>query len=114
MTAWHWQPKSFEVPAETRMLLFFPEIFDRDILQKDPKFRYKYEEKGVTKVGGFKTPCPWCKSNAHVKLQEKSGYQAGQHRTISDFRGMIPIYCFKAICSSPTCIGDPTKAKNDG
>ena len=33
--------KEFEVPASTKMLLFFPEIFDRDLLRKDPKFHFQ-------------------------------------------------------------------------
>jgi hypothetical protein len=105
--------KEFEVPAGTQMLLVFPEIFDRDLLLKDPRFCFSYkDDKGNPRIG-VKTPCPWCLSNKHVTFTEKTGLKKGQHRTIADFRAKIPIYCFIASCNSPDCIGNPAKAKGD-
>ena len=52
----------FEVPAGTRLVLIFPEIFERDILLQDPKFHVKYTDKSGRQQVGVKTPCPWCKS----------------------------------------------------
>ena len=48
--------KEFEVPASTKMLLFMPEIFDRDLLRKDPKFHYQYTGKDGKPRVGIKTP----------------------------------------------------------
>jgi hypothetical protein len=99
----------FEVPEDTKILLIFPEVFDRDILLKDPRYT-------VNNMGrkGVKTPCPWCLSNKLVKFKDKSGYKAGQHRNICGYRGRTPIYGFILECDSSTCIGNPTKVKNDG
>ena len=36
--------KEFEVPRSTPILLFFPEIFDRDILIKHPEIHFKYTD----------------------------------------------------------------------
>ncbi|CAB9528524.1 hypothetical protein SEMRO_2247_G320651.1 [Seminavis robusta] len=105
--------KEFEVPCSAKMLLFLPEIFDRAILRKDPKFCYEYEGKdGKTRVG-VKTPCPWCKSNKHVSFPDKSGLKAGKHRAIADYRASIPIYCHRIKCSNPQCRGNPSTAKGD-
>jgi hypothetical protein len=106
--------KEFEVPSGTRILLMFPEIFDRDILLKDLKFHCKYTDIKGKPQTGVKTPCPWCNSNAHVVFSDNAGYKGGQHCTVADFWAKIPIYCFIAICKSPTCIGNPKTAKNDG
>ena len=105
--------KEFEVPADTKILLMFPEIFDRDILLKHPRFHFQYTNSGGQKKIGVKTPCPWCESNAHVSFEEKSGHKRGQHRTIADYRGRIPIYCYNAKCSNPKCSGDPKRATGD-
>jgi hypothetical protein len=106
--------REFEVPANTRILMMCPEIFDREILLEDPKFRVEYKDaNGISRIG-VKTPCPWCESNVHVSFKDKSGLKQGQHRTIADFRARIPIYCYILECSNPDCIGDPKKAKGDG
>ena len=104
----------FEVPAGTKIVLIFPEIFERDILLQDPKFHVKYTDKSGRSQLGVKTPCPWCKSNEWVALDKKTGYKAGQHRTICDYRTRIPVYCFIGSCSNKSCIGNPQRAKNDG
>jgi hypothetical protein len=105
--------KEFEVAADTRILLMFPEIFDRDILLKHPRFQFQYTNSGGQKKIGVKTPCPWCQTNEFVSFEEKSGMKKGQHRTIFDYRTRIPIYCHNAKCSNPKCSGNPKTAKGD-
>jgi hypothetical protein len=116
--AWNYQSmvkaaKEFEVPASTRIFLFFPEIFDREILLKYPEYHYKYEKNGM-EFTGLKTPCPWCKSNKHIVFSGKSGYMAGRHRTIADYRSMVSIYCHRIRCENKECSGDPNSKKRTG
>jgi hypothetical protein len=72
----------FEVPEDTKILLIFPEIFDREILFRDERYHVPIEG---TDGKGVKTPCPWCLSNKCVKFKDKSGYKAGQHLTICGY-----------------------------
>lgn len=51
--------EEFAIPAEQRVIIVFPDLFDRDILKKHKEYR--------TKAGGILTPCPKCNSNMHVE-----------------------------------------------
>jgi len=53
---------------------------------------------------GILLPCPYCKTNDFVTL-EKSGYKAGYHRSIADYRTSIPVFAFEITCNNPTCSG---------
>jgi hypothetical protein len=108
--AWNYQSmvkaaKEFEVPASSRIYLFFPEIFDREILLKYPEYQFKYEKNGM-EFTGLKTLCPWCKSNKHIVFSDKSDDMAGRQRTIADYRSMVPIYCHRNRCENKECSGE--------
>ena len=96
----------FEIPRDTTILLFFPEIFDLDILRQYSQFRV-----GQT---GIRMPCPWCKTNTHVTIDNKTGYKKGSHRTILGYRTRIPIYTAIATCRNPNCSGKPSGKVVDG
>ena len=96
--------KEFEVPRSAPMMFFMPEIFDRDILIQQEQFHYKYTDENKQPCIGLKTPCPYCKTNDFVTL-EKSGYKAGYHRSIADYRTSIPVFAFEITCNNPTCSG---------
>jgi hypothetical protein len=98
--------KEFELPGDIRIFLFFPEIFDREILKKYKQFD-KVDSDGRK---GVLTPCPWCKTNSHVKVKDKTGYKKGRHKAIADLVLRVPINCFIFECLNPCCAGDPMKA----
>jgi hypothetical protein len=102
--------KEFEVPASTRIFLFFPEIFDREILFNQPEYHFEYEKNDMG-FTGLKTPCPWYKSNKHIVFSDKSSYMAGRHGTIADYRSMVPIYCHRISFEKKECSGDPNSKK---
>ena len=104
----------FCIPVNTKMLIIFPEVFDRDILLQSEKFWYKYKDKLNNKQIGVKTPCSWCNSNRYVKFQQKTGYKKKQRRTACDFYEKFPIYSAIGTCCNPSCIGNPDTAKHDG
>lgn len=93
----------FEIPAGTKIMIVWPEIFDRDILINHPEYRYEYKDKNGFKKVSVKTPCPYCKSNKFISYSDKSGLKEGDSRTIADYRGNIPIICPIAECSNPDC-----------
>ena len=102
--------REFEVPSSTKILLFFPEIFDRAILKKDPRFHFKYTDNSGNPKTGYKTPCPYCGTNKFVSFDKKTGYKLGKHRSIADYRGRTPIHCFVIKCSNIECSGGSPKA----
>jgi hypothetical protein len=104
----------FEVPSGTRILMVIPDLFDRDILSQHPQFCYKFKDPQTSKtLTGIKTPCPWCLSNEHVHVADKTGYQANVSRSIACYRTRIPIVTGIAKCSNPDCSGNPDKATGD-
>jgi hypothetical protein len=51
--------REFEVPEGTKILLVFPEIFDRDILSLYPEqFGYKYSDAGQGSANGVQNAMP--------------------------------------------------------
>ncbi len=66
----------FEVPAGTKFLLVFPDIFDRDILLEHESYKFDFVDKDGGKHVGVKTPCPWCNTNEFVKCGNKTGFKS--------------------------------------
>jgi hypothetical protein len=94
--------KEFEVPTGTKILLAFPDLFDRDILRKHVRFQIR---DNAGKVVGVRTLCPYCLSNKHVEMTGRSGYKDSV-RTIAGYKERIPVICPIGYCNSPTCGGD--------
>jgi hypothetical protein len=104
----------FEIPGDTRILIVFPDLFDRDELIKHPAFKFEFtDDKGSRRVT-VKTPCPWCQTNKFVTFPSKVGYKEGTSRSIADFRTCIPIVTPIGSCSNPACQGNPNRAKKKG
>ena len=105
----------FEVPSHTRMLIVFPDIFDRDILLQHKQFRHEFTDKEtLQKLVGVKTPCPWCGTNKFVHVDGKTGQREGAVRTIACYRTRIPIFAGIAKCSNLECSGNPNDPRQAG
>lgn len=59
----------FEVPDGSKIVIIWPEVFDRDILLRYPQFC----KKTADSKSGVLTPCPWCKTNKFVKFTDVGG-----------------------------------------
>lgn len=88
----------FYVPAQTEVVVVFPDLFDRQELSQYSQFR--------TKEGGVLTPCPVCKSNANVQFSSWSVQKASRRPRMSvgndaNMRPLVgPIYA----CTNDACL----------
>jgi hypothetical protein len=103
----------FEVPTCTKILVLLPEVFDRDILFQEEKYRHEYVDKNGDCQVGIKTPCPWCKTNKDVKYLTFNCRASDYMRTIAGYKEAIPIICFQMSCHNSQCTGNPAKITGD-
>ena len=104
----------FEVPVGTKILIINPDVFDRDILINYPEFRFEHKDSSTGKKSiGIKTPCPWCKSNEFVKLNDATGYRINGTRTVAGCKEMMPMISIIGECSNPTCGGSRARDSSD-
>ena len=68
----------FEVPRDTRIIIFWPDLFQRHVLSSIERFK--------TQKGGVLTPCPHCKSNQHVSDKCAWSQQLAWPKTPPQFR----------------------------
>jgi hypothetical protein len=59
--------REFEVPEGTKVVTVWPDLFDRDILEKEEAYARSYKVNGMTKKGVL-TKCVYCDSNEHIKM----------------------------------------------
>ena len=87
--------KEFEVPTGTKFLEINPDVHDRDILSRYPKYRkttWFTDKKGrKSKIEGIQTPCPYCLTNQYCKPKKRSGYRRDRVRRILDYKDQFSI-----------------------
>jgi hypothetical protein len=111
-----WTPDSirqardcFYIPASTRCIVVWPDLFDRDELIGLDLFQKKNADGNVT---GVMTPCPYCQSNKHVTLSCFNVQKWGRRpRRAVDSDGtnnpfVGPLY----MCDNFQCVGKIPRA----
>jgi hypothetical protein len=94
--------REFELPEGATILFLFPDLFDRDLLSRDPLFQRPYKDSNNTPKLGVLTPCPACHSNLHLKVSGWSCHK-GTVRRILDMPGCLFINTPEYICTSASC-----------
>ena len=115
----------FCVPAQTEVVIVFPDLFDRKELRKNERFRTDSNPDKVDSDGGrddghdhrddsdegigVLTPCPWCKTNSHVKFSEWSVQKWKERPRVSVGKdaAMLPLLGPLYKCANPECAGKP-------
>jgi hypothetical protein len=92
--------REFMVDAGTKVLIVWPELFFNRELKAEERFKFG--------DGGVKTPCPYCKSNKHVKfLKWECFNNANSPRRVSDLSVESTFLCSPRMdCSSLQCVGE--------
>jgi hypothetical protein len=91
--------REFELPRDTKTIIFWPDLLQRQTLQKDPNY--------ATETGGVLTPCPACCSNKFV--DDRMIWTCSQRQKLRTIVGadgiryfiMAPIHS----CANPECVG---------
>jgi len=94
--------REFEVPKGTKIVYIWPDLFDRDLLSSEPLYQKLYKLEGGGSGVGVLTPCPSCKSNAHVKVLAHS-CQKGSIRSVIATDDPIFIDTPQYQCKNPIC-----------
>jgi hypothetical protein len=93
----------FYVPSGTKLLVLFPDVFNRDLLRKHPKFI----KKNLDGTQGIMTPCPYCKTNKRVSFSSFNVQKWGRpprHSMHTDAR-RLHLCSVIYSCDSPNCVG---------
>ena len=98
----------FYVPEKFEMILVWPDFLDREALQKYEAFK--------TPTKGVLTPCIYCKTNTHVKLQCFSVSKHGDppRRSVKSDATSMALVGPVMECSNPDCSGPTPKLSEDG
>ena len=103
----------FYVPEQTEVVVVFPDLFNRKELRKYPQFCKPCSDGGV----GILTPCPWCKTNEHVKFSQWNVQKWRARPRVSVGRKGTPKPLVGPVydCENPSCAGKPpTEPEADG
>lgn len=65
----------FYIPAETKVIVICPELYDRDLLRKSDAHR--------TTKGGLMSPCPKCKTNYYVRIHKWTSRKPSTQKVVN-------------------------------